>query len=101
MENQKENRELIGVDRDGNKYYQYYSYFGLPTRREIRFKEKGNYSMKDLAYYDWLTARQPLVPTAEELKQLYNILDAFSVIVMKRKHSATNSPSNGMKNKPS
>jgi hypothetical protein len=38
LENQKLNRELIGQDRDGNKYYQYYSYYGLPTRREIRYK---------------------------------------------------------------
>ena len=33
MENQKENREVIGEDRFGNKYYQYYSFYGLPTRR--------------------------------------------------------------------
>jgi hypothetical protein len=63
MENQKLNRELIGVDREGNKYYQYFSYFGLPTRREIDFKEKNNIIMKDLAFYDWLCSRQPNAPT--------------------------------------
>jgi len=33
LENQRLNRECIGEDRDGNKYYQYYSYYGLPTKR--------------------------------------------------------------------
>lgn len=30
-----ENRDLVGKDRYGNKYYQYYSYLGLPTKREV------------------------------------------------------------------
>lgn len=37
LENQKLNREFIGEDRDGNKYFQYYSHFGLPVRREVIF----------------------------------------------------------------
>ena len=43
LENQRLNRECIGEDRDGNKYFQYYSYYGLPTRREIRFKVEGDW----------------------------------------------------------
>lgn len=35
MLDQKLNRELIGEDRMGNKYYQYFSPWGLPTRREV------------------------------------------------------------------
>jgi len=35
MKDHKLNRELAGVDKYGNKYYQYYSSFGLPTRREV------------------------------------------------------------------
>lgn len=31
----KLNRELVGIDKFGNKYYQYFSYYGLPTRREV------------------------------------------------------------------
>ena len=33
MQNHKLNREYIGRDKFGNKYYQYYSFLGLPTRR--------------------------------------------------------------------
>jgi NADH dehydrogenase [ubiquinone] 1 alpha subcomplex assembly factor 2 len=54
LENQRLNRECIGEDRDGNKYYQYYSYYGLPTKREIRFKVPGDWEMRDLVYYQWL-----------------------------------------------
>ena len=49
---------MIGVDRDGNKYFQYYSFYGLPTRREIRFKIKGNFDLTDLVYYNWLYKMQ-------------------------------------------
>lgn len=35
MKDHKLNRELVGTDKYGNKYYQYYSSFGLPTRREV------------------------------------------------------------------
>ena len=35
MKDHKLNRELVGTDKYGNKYYQYYSGFGLPTRREV------------------------------------------------------------------
>jgi hypothetical protein len=35
MENIARQRELIGVDKFGNKYYQYYSFYGLPHRREV------------------------------------------------------------------
>lgn len=35
MLNQKLSREKIGEDRLGNVYYQYYSPYGLPTRREV------------------------------------------------------------------
>ena len=54
LENQRLNRECIGEDRDGNKYYQYYSYYGLPTKREIRFRVPGDWEMRDLVYYQWL-----------------------------------------------
>ena len=31
-------REIVGHDRHGNKYYQYYSFHGLPTRRMVIYK---------------------------------------------------------------
>jgi NADH:ubiquinone oxidoreductase subunit len=30
-------RERVGVDRYGNKYYQYFSYHGLPTKRIVLY----------------------------------------------------------------
>lgn len=31
-------REMVGMDKFGNKYYQYYSFHGLPTRRMVMYK---------------------------------------------------------------
>ena len=38
-------REIVGVDKFGNKYYQYYSFHGLPTRRMVlyRFLEENRF----------------------------------------------------------
>jgi hypothetical protein len=38
----REGRVLIGKDLQGNKYYQYYSWYGLETRREVRFVDPRN-----------------------------------------------------------
>ena len=35
MKSEKFSRELLAVDKYGNKYYQYYSNYGLPMRREV------------------------------------------------------------------
>ena len=35
MKDQKLNRETVGRDKYGNKYYQYYSPYGLPTKRQV------------------------------------------------------------------
>ena len=37
MKDQKLNRDYVGTDKYGNKYYQYYSPYGLPTRREVQY----------------------------------------------------------------
>ncbi|KAM3138307.1 hypothetical protein pb186bvf_009583 [Paramecium bursaria] len=71
LEDQKLNRICVGEDRMGNKFYQYYSYYGLPTRREIRFLDDGNKVVNDLAFYDWLYKRQENAPSIEELQQFY------------------------------
>ncbi|KAL4473475.1 hypothetical protein ABPG74_022339 [Tetrahymena malaccensis] len=71
MLDQKLNRELVGEDRMGNKYYQYYSPWGLPTRREIEFANKNSYEMNDLAFYFWLNKREEMPPTEEQIKQYY------------------------------
>lgn len=71
LENQKLNRELVGTDRDGNKYYQYYSFYGLPTRREVRFKDPDNFELGDLVYYRWLYKFDLDPLTTEQKEQLY------------------------------
>lgn len=70
MENQRQNRELVGQDRLGNKYYQYYSFYGLPTRREIRFANELDFAIQDLVFYDWLHHNSFDPPTEAEKQQL-------------------------------
>ncbi|CAD8177166.1 unnamed protein product [Paramecium octaurelia] len=71
LEDQKLNRICVGQDRMGNKFYQYYSYYGLPTKREIRFKDDRERIVNDLAYYDWLYKRIEQPPTEEQVEQFY------------------------------
>jgi hypothetical protein len=68
----KENRELIVVDKFGNRYYQYYSYHGLPTRRVVINNMKGfNRWDDDPMMSSWLQRRRVHPPSQEELEKLY------------------------------
>jgi hypothetical protein len=68
----KENRELIVVDKFGNRYYQYYSYHGLPTRRVVINNMKGfNKWDDDPLMSSWLQKRRVHPPSQEELEKLY------------------------------
>jgi NADH:ubiquinone oxidoreductase subunit len=65
-------REIVGKDKFGNKYYQYYSFHGLPTRRVILYKffDTNRFNI-DPHFIDWLYKRELLPPTAAELEKLY------------------------------
>jgi NADH:ubiquinone oxidoreductase subunit len=43
-QNLDENKKLIGEDRFGNEYFQEYSAWGLPTRRECQYIDYFNLS---------------------------------------------------------
>ena len=71
-------RERIGVDRHGNKYYQYFSYHGLPTKRIVLYKFfDTNCIHQDPHFVGWLRRNEILPPTPEELERLYLEHDAF------------------------
>jgi len=63
-------REMIGSDRFGNRYYQYYSYHGLPTRRIVlyKFNEQSNAFEQDVHFVGWLRRNELIAPTPEELE---------------------------------
>lgn len=68
----RENRELVVVDKYGNKYYQYYSHHGLPTRRVvINFQKSFNKWDDDPFMMSWLQKRRLVPPTQEELEKMY------------------------------
>eukprot|EP01017_Pseudomicrothorax_dubius_P005563 TRINITY_DN11430_c0_g1_i7.p1 TRINITY_DN11430_c0_g1~~TRINITY_DN11430_c0_g1_i7.p1 ORF type:complete len:117 (+),score=25.39 TRINITY_DN11430_c0_g1_i7:28-378(+) len=70
MKDQKLNREFVGVDRFGNKYYQYYSHYGLPTRREIEpVQKKRAKFFKDTAFHFWMNSTDQLPPTENQLRE--------------------------------
>lgn len=71
-------RELLAVDRYGNKYYQYYSFHGLPTRRIVLYKFfDTNKFHVDPHFVSWLHRQEILPPTMAELETLYLDHDAF------------------------
>lgn len=68
----KENRELLVVDKFGNRYYQYYSHHGLPTKRVVINNQKGFNKWDDDPYMlSWLERRRNIPPTQEELEKMY------------------------------
>mmetsp|Transcript_55410 Transcript_55410/g.63316 ORF Transcript_55410/g.63316 Transcript_55410/m.63316 type:complete len:142 (-) Transcript_55410:107-532(-) len=69
-------RELVGVDRLGNKFYQFYSQQGLPTRRRVDYSPNcSDPSKVDPLWDPWLRGLTELPPTAEELQDMYADMD--------------------------
>ena len=68
----KLNREKIGEDRFGNEYYQYYSHYGLPTRKEVHHANVNRVQLfEDVHFFSWLRRQTLMPPTDSELKKLY------------------------------
>ena len=67
-----QNREKVGEDKYGNEYFQYYSDYGLPTKKEVRHVNwRRPQLFEDVHFFSWLR-RQSLDPPSEtELKKLY------------------------------
>lgn len=66
------NRELQVVDKYGNKYYQYYSHHGLPTKRVVLNNMKFFNSWDDdPIMMGWLQQKYHAPPSQEELEQKY------------------------------
>jgi len=71
-QDENENRELLVVDKFGNRYYQYYSYHGLPTRRVVLNNMKSFNTWDDDPFMlSWLQKRRLTPPTQEELEKMY------------------------------
>ncbi len=67
MTDQKMNREQIGIDRYGNKYYQYFSYYGLPTSRQIEYVGRQRWQFyEDKAFFMWMRRWNALPPSPDE-----------------------------------
>ena len=48
----KENKIIVGEDKFGNEYYQTYSNWGLPTKRESDFNDLFTFSIhRDNSYW--------------------------------------------------
>ena len=66
------NRELLVVDKYGNRYYQHYSSEGVPTRRYVALNMKSfNKWDEDPTMLGWLQFRRQNPPTQEELEKVY------------------------------
>lgn len=73
MRDHKLNREYVGRDKFGNKYYQYYSFLGLPTRRECEFVDWERLKpFRDTAYFWWMNKNDNLPPSDQDLKLYYD-----------------------------
>jgi NADH:ubiquinone oxidoreductase subunit len=69
---------MVGFDKFGNRYYQYYSFHGLPTKRMVMYKFFSNTKFNvDPHFLDWLNRREMLPPSPDELEKMYLEHDAF------------------------
>lgn len=79
IEDEKENREVVVTDKYGNKYYQYFSHQGLPTRRIVHLNmESFNKWSDDPIMTGWLQRRRLTPPTQEELEKMYIEQEEFT-----------------------
>ena len=68
----------MGIDKYGNRYYQYYSHHGLPTSRVVNYKFFSHNKFHiDVHFTAWLHKRDLIPPSPEQLEQLYIDHDAF------------------------
>lgn len=66
------NRELVNVDKYGNRYYQQFSNEGIPTKRYVHLNFKHFNSWEDDPTMSaWLSYRIENPPTQEELERIY------------------------------
>lgn len=66
------NRELLVVDKYGNRYYQQYSNEGIPIKRYVALNFKAfNKWDDDPTMQSWLQFRRESPPTQEELEKIY------------------------------
>ena len=73
-------RAFVGADRYGNKYYQAFNQFGLPTRRTIEYPKSDGYMYKtDVHFNAWLRKQVAMPPTQEQLQVLYLKDEAFKL----------------------
>ena len=71
-EDAKLNRTLAGIDRYGNKYYQYYDNKGKECKRILEPNPHASETF-DPIWSDWLRFHQKNPYTAAELKNFYDI----------------------------
>lgn len=65
------NRKLVGNDRNGNKYYQYFASDGKEDKREVEIMSGEKFKEYDPYWDEWLRYRQKKPFTEEELKKFY------------------------------
>lgn len=70
-ENVKFGRELVGKDRNGNKYFQHYNTNQQPTKRTVEMKFQRPDAEIDPIWDDWLRHRQKDPFTPEQLRNMY------------------------------
>lgn len=66
------NRKMVGMDRNGNRYYQYYSDSGQEDKREVEVFSASDTNKEYDPYWDeWLRYKQKVPYTQEELAKFY------------------------------
>ena len=65
------NRELVGGDMYGNKYYQIHDHEGYPLKREVVYKDGHYESTMDPIWTNWLKGSESVPPKQSEVEESY------------------------------
>ena len=74
----KLNRQLVGEDRNGNKYFAYFDSEGYETKRECEYVvmfTNQHQQIIDPAWEEWLRRKRLNPYTAEEMAKIYKYTD--------------------------
>jgi NADH:ubiquinone oxidoreductase subunit len=70
--NRYSNKEEVGYDMYGNKYYQIYDSENFPLKREVVYKHGIREPLMDPVWVDWLKGKADTPPNSQEINSSYD-----------------------------
>ncbi len=80
FQNRYSNKDEVGEDMYGNKYYQIYDYQNFPIKREVVYKNGIRDPLMDPVWVSWLSGRSSTPPSVKEINSSFDDYQKRKVI---------------------